>query len=72
MIKQLKAIYRRQNFYPDFLGIFVNPFYIARAGLCNAMTELAPRLSGKLLDVGCGSKPYQSLFAVDAYIGFRY
>ena len=69
MIKQLKAIYRRQNFYPDLLGIFVNPFYIARAGLCNAMTELAPRLSGKLLDVGCGSKPYQSLFAVDTYIG---
>jgi SAM-dependent methyltransferase len=33
------------------------------------MTELAPRLSGKMLDVGCGSKPYQSLFAVDAYIG---
>jgi SAM-dependent methyltransferase len=69
MIKQLKVIYRRQNFYPDLLGIFVNPFYIARAGLCNAITELAPGLSGKLLDVGCGSKPYQSLFAVDAYIG---
>lgn len=26
-------------------------------------------LSGRLLDVGCGSKPYKSLFAVDAYIG---
>lgn len=69
MIKQLKAIHRRQNFYPNFLGVFVNPFYIARAGLCKAMSELAPILSGTLLDVGCGTKPYRSLFSVDTYIG---
>lgn len=69
MIKHLKAIYHRQNFYPGLPGVFVNPFYIARASLCSAMTELAPRLSGKLLDVGCGTKPYLSLFTVDTYVG---
>ena len=69
MIKRLKVIYRRQMFFPGWLGVFVNPFYFARSGLCDAMTEFAPMLSGRLLDVGCGSKPYQSLFAVDAYIG---
>jgi SAM-dependent methyltransferase len=56
-------------FFPGWLGIFVNPFYFARSGLRDAMTEFAPMVSGRLLDVGCGSKPYQALFAVDAYIG---
>lgn len=65
----LKALYRRQMFFPSWLGIFVNPFYFARAGLRDAMREFASTLSGSLLDVGCGSKPYRSLFSVDAYIG---
>ena len=69
MIECFKAICRRQMFFPGLLGIFVNPFYFARSGLCDAMTEFAPLLSGRLLDVGCGSKPYHSLFAVDAYVG---
>ena len=69
MIQLLKMFYRRQMFFPGWLGIFVNPFYFARAGLRDAMVEFAPALSGKLLDVGCGSKPYRSLFTVDAYIG---
>ena len=56
-------------FFPGWIGIFINPFYFARSGLRDAMCEFAPMLSGRLLDVGCGSKPYQSLFAVDAYIG---
>ena len=69
MINKLKSIYLRQMFFPSWLGVFVNPFYFARRGLCSAMTEFAPMLSGRLLDVGCGSKPYQSLFVVDDYIG---
>lgn len=69
MNKNLKAIYRRHMFFPGLLGLFVNPFYFARKGLCEAISEFAPLLSGRLLDVGCGSKPYKSLFAVEAYIG---
>lgn len=69
MKQLLESTYRRQMFFPGWLGIFVNPFYFARAGLRDAMTEFAPALGGRLLDVGCGSKPYRSLFAVDAYIG---
>lgn len=76
MIKQLRAIhrrmlyfYRRQMFFPGWLGVAVNPFYFARSGLYDAMARLAPMLTGRLLDVGCGAKPYQSLFVVDAYIG---
>jgi SAM-dependent methyltransferase len=69
MIKGLKSIYQQQMFFPGLIGIFVNPFFLARSGLKDAITELAPMLTGRLLDVGCGSKPYEALFAVDAYIG---
>jgi SAM-dependent methyltransferase len=69
MIKYLKAIQSHQMFFPGWPGIVINPYYFARSGLCDAMTEFAPRLHGRLLDVGCGTKPYQSLFAVDAYVG---
>lgn len=68
-MQQVKALYRRQMFFPGWIGIFVNPFYFARAGLRDAITALAPKLTGRLLDVGCGTKPYRSLFAVNAYIG---
>lgn len=69
MIPQLKALYRRQAFFPGWLGVFVNPFFLARVGLRDAITRFAPMLDGRLLDVGCGTKPYQELFTVDAYIG---
>jgi len=69
MIKKLKAIYQQQLFFPNWIGIFVNPFYFARAGLGTAMYQLAPILKGQLLDVGCGTKPYKEMFNVDAYIG---
>jgi SAM-dependent methyltransferase len=70
MIKRwLNGFIGRQVFFPTAGGAFVNPFYIARRGLAGAMREYAPTLSGRLLDVGCGSKPYAQLFVVDEYIG---
>lgn len=69
MMRHFKRVYVRQAFYPGWLGIFINPFFHARAGLVKAVTRMAPMLRGKLLDVGCGSKPYQELFIVDAYDG---
>ena len=71
MKKRLWALYLRQMFFPGWLGVFVNPFYLARSGLRNAMAELAPRLTGHLLDVGCGSKPYRELFQVVCYVGLE-
>lgn len=65
----MKSILQQQYFYPTWLGIFVNPFFFARSGLVKAISGQSSQLSGKLLDIGCGSKPYQSLFCVDQYIG---
>jgi SAM-dependent methyltransferase len=48
-------------------------FYFIRTFLYRKIEALAPAFSGKLLDFGCGSKPYQSLFVnVDEYIGLDY
>lgn len=68
-MKYIKSLYHNQKFFPNWLGVFVNPFYFARAGLRDAMVDLAPNLSGNLLDIGCGTKPYQSIFTVDNYVG---
>jgi len=69
MRQLIRRILLRQNFFPTWIGIFVNPFYFARAGLAKAVTRHAERLSGRLLDVGCGSMPYRELFNVSEYIG---
>ena len=61
---------KKQAFYPTTISIFLNPFYIARTNLLNNIKKLAPCFrEGCLLDVGCGRKPYESLFNVASYIG---
>jgi SAM-dependent methyltransferase len=69
MLARLKAFYQHQLFFPSAAGIFLNPFYLARSALHQAMKDMASGVQGRLLDIGCGTKPYQQLFAVTAYIG---
>jgi SAM-dependent methyltransferase len=60
----------RQNFRPGLIGALINPFYFARKRLYQAICREATTISGKVLDVGCGKKPYQHVFAnVSQYIG---
>ena len=50
-----------------------NAFYFIRNALYKKVKQYAPELNGRLLDFGCGSKPYQSLFVnVAEYIGVDY
>lgn len=65
----LKQAYYRAQYRPGLLGLFINPFYLARRGLWRAISAAGSRLQGPLLDVGCGSKPYRDLFQVDRYVG---
>lgn len=65
----IAELYRRQQFFPGLLGLFVNPYFLARRALVRAIGDLAPRLQGCLLDVGCGTKPYRDLFKVSQYVG---
>jgi SAM-dependent methyltransferase len=62
--------YKNQQFLIKPYSIFFNPFFIIRRGLFLGIKENARNLNGRLLDFGCGSKPYQSLFVnVQQYIG---
>ena len=69
LLTPLKQKYREEQFHPGLLALFINPFYFARAGLRDAIAELGPRLSGRLLDVGCGSQPYRRYFPHLDYLG---
>jgi len=71
MIKKLKKIYLNEQFNPKFIGLFINPFYFARKGLYSDVSILITKLNGKLLDIGCGTKPYKSLCQIDEYIGLE-
>lgn len=69
MIQRFKAFKHRNDFFPGWFALLTNPFFIARSGLVKHMRSLAPQLKGDLLDVGCGRKPYKSLFTVNSYLG---
>jgi len=67
----LRKLYQLLAFYPGILGVFINPFYFARKGLAKNIGELAGKITGKTLDIGCGSKPYADLYKSTEYIGLE-
>lgn len=66
---KLTAHLKRQSFQPGRSSIFTNPFYLIRRSLFKHIRTFAPQLSGRLLDFGCGRKPYENLFTVSEYTG---
>ena len=71
MFKKLKKYYLHQQFNPNYFGILLNPFYFARKSLRVEVGNLASNLQGKILDVGCGTKPYRELFNCIEYVGLE-
>jgi len=70
MINALRKYLERQSFTPDALGIFLNPYFIARRSLFRVLERMAPSFKGMtVLDIGCGLKPYRGLFETDRYWG---
>lgn len=61
--------YQDQVFRPRWWSIFCNAFYLSRRGLHDAIARHAHALSGALLDLGCGKKPYRNLIDVREYVG---
>ena len=53
------------------MGIFTNSFCFARKKLFISIKKYASCIKLKLLDVGCGKKPYEILFADSEYIGIE-
>jgi SAM-dependent methyltransferase len=70
MLLKIKSFILYRQFSPDFCAIFINHLYFCRKYLARAIRKYAPQMTGKLLDYGCGSKPYKDLFAgITQYIG---
>jgi SAM-dependent methyltransferase len=70
IFQPLRRALNRAEFEPSPF-MLVNPFYFARKGLYDAIAALAPNVTGRTLDVGCGTKPYESLFRFTEYIGLE-
>ncbi|HRU04821.1 MAG TPA: class I SAM-dependent methyltransferase [Candidatus Brocadiia bacterium] len=52
-----------------FLLKWADPAAISKASLRAAMERGAAYARGALLDIGCGAKPYRTIFRVSAYVG---
>jgi SAM-dependent methyltransferase len=68
---KFKRTLNKQQFVPTFSGLFVNPFYFAREGLYKNIRYLSKHIAGKILDVGCGQKPYEEMFEATDYVGLE-
>jgi len=53
----------------EFTPSFFHPYYFIRTQLLKSVKQHAHNLKGRLLDFGCGSKPYKELFSVEEYVG---
>ncbi len=72
LLLKIKSRIQNEQFYPTPpFGILVNPFYFARTGLLADIKHFSHLIYGKVLDVGCGSKPYKKIFPCKEYIGLE-
>ena len=70
LVRSVKAYITRSMFLTTPLSIFVNPCFIIRNGIYRNILRHSLKMKGNILDVGCGSKPYEQLFSnADRYIG---
>ncbi|MGK5091295.1 class I SAM-dependent methyltransferase [Deltaproteobacteria bacterium TL4] len=69
MIQAFKRLYRKEAFQPSWLSVLINPYYFVRRRLFERIKANAERMTGVMLDFGCGDKPYEHLFQVNQYIG---
>lgn len=56
----------------EFDPSITQPNYLIRKRLLQNISLLSPQLKGRLLDFGCGQKPYKILFSVNEYIGIDF
>jgi ubiquinone/menaquinone biosynthesis C-methylase UbiE len=70
MLSSLKKRLRKEAFITSPLSIIINPVFIVRNGIYQSISKLAQNITGNVLDFGCGSKPYESLFVnANRYVG---
>jgi len=58
-----------ESFLKPRLGPWSVFIWLHRKPILDSIVKAVPFMKGRLLDVGCGNKPYRSLFQTDEYIG---
>ena len=69
MFRKVSQLRGENAFLPGWAGLAFNPAYLMRRSLVAAIGEVVGGVGGVLLDFGCGSRPYESLFRVERYMG---
>lgn len=70
IFKSIKNSIKKAKFEPTLLGFCINNNYLIRKELNFQIKKNAVKLSGVMLDFGCGTKPYKKYFSnVSDYIG---
>ncbi|MDR1793562.1 MAG: class I SAM-dependent methyltransferase [Bacteroidales bacterium] len=72
LILKIRQFHVRQLFLPNLFSVLVNPFFLCRVGMAKQIARFAKQFpqNGRMLDFGCGHKPYRSFFPnVSEYIG---
>ena len=67
---KLLKIYLKEEFNPKIIGLFLPGYFMAKEIYRN-MLRLMPNLKGRLLDIGCGSKPHKDMLNVNEHIGIE-
>lgn len=62
---------KKEEFCPSHLGMFVNSSFLIRRALGEAIYKHRGEMRGKMLDFGCGTAPYRSLFQIETYLGLE-
>jgi SAM-dependent methyltransferase len=64
--RTMRPEFRNRDFNPGLS----HPLHIIRKRLLQAIVKYAPELRGRMMDFGCGTKPYQPLFSnATEYVG---
>ena len=70
--ERLKLFYRKEQFKPSKYSVFINSNYFSLTGRYNGIKKYSTLLKGKVLDFGCGNKPFKELIPAEEYIGVDY
>lgn len=63
-----------KHFYnPRFYSIFINPYFISRYAILKQIRNFGKKIgnSKRILDIGCGIKPYENFFKESEYLGIE-
>jgi SAM-dependent methyltransferase len=70
LFPRLRRLIDSTSYNSSLLGILLNPLFLIRSGLKNKISRYSSRVQGRVLDFGCGSKPYEGLFtSCQEYVG---